>query len=169
MGIWIPIIWKPETFEYQTFLSLYFKWFGTQSLVGLSAMSYVLCTRPTITILDYYIRKQYCVYLSSIQMAFEYQTIWRPTSFQPFWYSYPHCILLEVLVTCPRFCSVLTEKQVSSMSSIYIFECQNLGCDSPRSAITDILYKSVSIDCRVLAADAKSTPSYSLDLHFICK
>ena len=64
---------KTETFEYQTFLSLNFKWFGIQRF-GLSAI-HVLCTRPTIPILDYYIRKQYGVYLSSFQMAFEYQTI----------------------------------------------------------------------------------------------
>ena len=51
-----------------------------------------LCTRPTIWILDQYIRKQngvnlsgiLIVGLSGIQMAFQNQTIWHPTSFRPF-------------------------------------------------------------------------------------
>ena len=47
------------------------------------SMGYVLCTRPTIHILDQYIRKQDCVQFSGIQMAFENQTIWHPTSFRP--------------------------------------------------------------------------------------
>ena len=57
-------------------------------------MFYVKCTRPTIRILDQNIRKQDGVHvsgiqivgLSGIQMAFEYQTIWHPTSYWPFEY-----------------------------------------------------------------------------------
>ena len=41
VGIWIPTIWIPETFEYQTFWSSDLKWFGIQ-MVGLWVMSYVL-------------------------------------------------------------------------------------------------------------------------------
>ena len=37
MGIWIPTIWLPETFEYRTCRSLDFKWFGIQ-MVGPRAM-----------------------------------------------------------------------------------------------------------------------------------
>ena len=37
---------------------------------------YALYTRPTIPIPDLNIRKQDGVHLSSIQMAFKYQTIW---------------------------------------------------------------------------------------------
>ena len=57
-------------------------------------MGYVLCTRPTIWISDQCTRKQDVVHLSGIQMvrlsgiqnAFENQTIWHTTSFQPFEY-----------------------------------------------------------------------------------
>ena len=38
VGIWIPIIWIPETFEYQTFWSSDFKWFGIQ-MVGVINIS----------------------------------------------------------------------------------------------------------------------------------
>ena len=56
------------------------------------SMDYVLCTRPTIQIPDQYISKQDGLHLSIIQMvglsgikmACENQTIWHPTSFQPF-------------------------------------------------------------------------------------
>ena len=41
VGIWIPTIWIPETFEYQTFWSSDFKCFGIQ-MVGECAISYVL-------------------------------------------------------------------------------------------------------------------------------
>ena len=69
-------------------------------MVGLHA---VLCTRPTIRILDQYIRKQYSVHLSGIQ------TVWLsgiqmnagPFGIQPLfdhlntkyhvWHSDPHC------------------------------------------------------------------------------
>ena len=52
------------------------------------------CTRPTIWILDQYLRNQdgihlsgiHMVGLSGIQMVFEYWTIWHPTSFRPFEY-----------------------------------------------------------------------------------
>ena len=110
----IPRVWRKEEnrilihlgskygpFEYH----LDFKWFGFQ-MVGLWA----LCTGPTNWIPDQHIRKQdgiylqtwaylygntpIFVYLTSIQMvrwsgfqfAFEYRTIWHPTSFWPFEY-----------------------------------------------------------------------------------
>ena len=50
------------------------------------SMDYVLCNGLTIWILDHYIRKQDGFHLSGIQMAFENQTIWHSTSFQPFEY-----------------------------------------------------------------------------------
>ena len=73
MGIWIPTTWIPN------FLKLGFQM--VQYSKGWS-VNYVLCTRPTIQIPDQYIRKQGGVHLSgiqrvglsSIQMAFEYQT-----------------------------------------------------------------------------------------------
>ena len=50
-------------------------------------MCFVLFTRPTICILDQYIRKQDFLFvriqmvgLSGFQMAFEYQTIWHPAT-----------------------------------------------------------------------------------------
>ena len=54
----------------------------------------VICTKSTIWIPDQYIRKQdglnlsviQMVWLSSNKMAFEYRTIWHPTSFWPFEY-----------------------------------------------------------------------------------
>ena len=87
MGIWIPTIWIPKTFEIQTFWSSYFKGFGIQ-------MGYILCTRPTIWIMDQYIRKQDGVHLSGIQMfelfgiqmGSKNQTIWHLTSYGPFDY-----------------------------------------------------------------------------------
>ena len=53
-----------------------------------------LCTSPTIWIPNQYIRKEYGIHLSgiqmialsSIQMAFQNQTIWHSTSFWPFEY-----------------------------------------------------------------------------------
>ena len=53
-------IWIPETFEYQTFWSLDFKWFGFSN--GWS-IGYVLCTRPTIRILDQYIITRWCQFV----------------------------------------------------------------------------------------------------------
>ena len=58
------------------------------------SMGYVLCTTPTIQIFDLYIRKQDGIHLSiiqmvglsSIQMTFQNQTFWHPTSFRPFKY-----------------------------------------------------------------------------------
>ena len=58
------------------------------------SMGYVPCTVMTILILDQYIKKHdgfhlsgiKMVGLSSIQMAFENQTIWHPTYFRPFEY-----------------------------------------------------------------------------------
>ena len=46
-GIWIPTIWIPETFEYQTFWISDFKWFGIQ-MVGLSVLSYGACALSLI-------------------------------------------------------------------------------------------------------------------------
>ena len=58
------------------------------------SMGYALYNKPTIQILDQYIRKQQGIHLSGIQMvglsgiqmSFENQTIWHPTSFRPFEY-----------------------------------------------------------------------------------
>ena len=57
-------------------------------------MGNILCTTPTIKMTDQYLRKQDGICLSSIQMVgvsgiqmkFENQTIWHPTSFGPIEY-----------------------------------------------------------------------------------
>ena len=72
------------------------------------SMGYVPCTVMTILILDQYIKKHdgfhlsgiKMVGLSSIQMAFENQTIWHPTYFRPFEYQTSsvfksHCIMFD--------------------------------------------------------------------------
>ena len=77
-GIWILTIWIPEPFEYQNFWSSDFK---------CSVKGYVLCTRPTIWILDQYIRKQGSIHLFDIQM------VWlsgRTIPKQRHWYSTPN-------------------------------------------------------------------------------
>ena len=80
VGIWILTIWKPETFEYHTFWNSDFN--------GLS-MGYVLYTRPAIQIPNHD-GVHFCgiqmVGLCGIQMAFENQIIWHPTSFRPLKY-----------------------------------------------------------------------------------
>ena len=63
MGIWIPTIRIPKTFEYWAFWSSDFKWFDIQMVC--------LWTRPTIQIPNQYIniRKQVVIHLFSIQMV----------------------------------------------------------------------------------------------------
>ena len=84
VGIWILTIWIPETFEHATFWSSDFKWFGIQ-MVGLSVISYAQDS-PTIWIPDKLMPSCFLMCWSGIQMAFENQTIWQPTSFPPFEY-----------------------------------------------------------------------------------
>ena len=105
-----------QPFEYWKHLNfnLFGVWISNGSIFKWPVYVYVLCTRLTIWIPDQYIRKQDGVHLSgiqmvglsSVQMAFEYQTIWYPTSFYLWntgliidhwniilvWYSDPHCI-----------------------------------------------------------------------------
>ena len=80
-----------QTFEYQKHLKFRFQmvWHSNGRCMG-----YVLCNRPTIQIPDMCKRKQDGVHLSciqmvglsSIQIAFENQTIWHPNSFGPIKY-----------------------------------------------------------------------------------
>ena len=104
--VWISNgIWNPEALLNDSYLvfsiwNRYYLaytvgiWISNFLKFGFQMGSPSLCPRPTIWIPDQYIRKEYGIHLSGIQMVglsgiqmtFKNQTIWHPTSFWPFKY-----------------------------------------------------------------------------------